>query len=243
MNAMTSASLLQKNIRVLLIEDDPQVSQLVADNLANKGYQVEQCFDGESGLTQAVAESFQLILLDVMLPELDGLTLLSRLREHKNTPVIVLSACGGEQDRINGFNTGADDYLPKPFSMQELEVRMAAVLRRCYQEAKSSNPAQLCLDELHLNRLEKSLCIYQQGIYQQSVDVTPIEFELLWQLMKSPEDTLSRPYLYQSVLNRAYSRYDRSLDMHISNLRQKIKQVLPGSNLIRTIRGQGYRYQ
>ncbi len=238
MNTMTSATLLQKNIRVLLIEDDPQVSQLVTDSLTSKGYQVEQCFDGQSGLTQAISQSFQLILLDIMLPEINGLSLLSRLREHKNTPVIVLSACGGEQDRINGFTTGADDYLPKPFSIQELEVRMNAILRRCYQDTKASNPAHLSLGELLLNRLEKSL-----SIQQQQIEVTPVEFELLWQLMKTPEDTLSRPYLYQTVLNRSYSRYDRSLDMHISNLRQKIKQVLPGSNLIRTIRGQGYRYQ
>ena len=238
MNAMTSAALLQKTIRVLLIEDDPQVSQLVTDSLTNKGYQVEQCFDGQSGLAQAIAQPFQLILLDIMLPELDGLSLLGRLREHKNTPVIVLSACGGEQDRINGFTTGADDYLPKPFSIQELEVRMNAILRRCYQETKTNNPAQLIVGALQLNRLEKTLLIQHQ-----QTEVTPVEFELLWQLMKTPEETLSRPYLYQTVLNRSYSRYDRSLDMHISNLRQKIKQVLPGSNLIRTIRGQGYRYQ
>ncbi len=243
MNALTPPTLLhadkiKKATRVLLIEDDPQVSEMVTQNLSRLGYHVSQCFDGVSGLTQAMAEPYQLILLDIMLPELNGLSLLSRLRAHRNTPVIVLSACGGEQDRINGFSTGADDYLPKPFSMQELQLRIEAILRRCYQEHKPSNPAQLENEGIKLNRLDKSLKIEQQAI-----EITPVEFELLWQLMKTPEETLSRPYLYQAVLNRSYSRYDRSLDMHISNIRQKLKQALPSSDFIRTIRGKGYRYQ
>lgn len=272
MNAITQPALLTHSgdsisdepCKVLLIEDDAQVSELVERSLKNRGYQVNVCHDGEHGLITALEGSWQIILLDIMLPGLDGINVLSRLRELKNnTPVIVLSACGAEQDRINGFHTGADDYLPKPFSMEELQLRMEALLRRCYQRPLPEDPAKIETGRLILSRLNKSVSVApdpnaenkeQNTSDQQTnrasittktteLEVTPVEFELLWQLMKHSDETLSRPYLYQVVLDRSYSRYDRSLDMHISNLRQKLKQVLPGEDLIRTIRGKGYRYQ
>ncbi|WP_220495510.1 response regulator transcription factor [Oceanospirillum sediminis] len=247
MNAITKPDLLNSdlssesryNCKVLLIEDDPQVNDLISRALLKKGYDVHVCHDGEKGLITALNQSWQLILLDIMLPGLDGLTLLRRLRHQKNnTPVIVLSACGAEQDRINGFHTGADDYLPKPFSMEELQLRMEALLRRCYQPQLQEDPSRQTDGYIDLNRLDKSA-----RIRSEIIDVTPVEFELLWLLMRHADETLSRPYLYQAVLNRSYSRYDRSLDMHVSNLRQKLKQILPGEDLIRTIRGKGYRYR
>lgn len=231
-------------LQVLLIEDDSDVSTLISKALIKHGYQVDLCEDGEAGLLAALTGRYQIILLDVMLPSLDGLSLLSRLRSGgKETPVILLSALGEEQDRINGFHSGADDYLPKPFSLQELQLRIEVLLKRCYAKPAIDDLSSITEDPLKLCRKDKRVEVKVEENKWQSVETTPVEFELLWQLLKSKEDVLSRPYLYQVVLNRAFSRYDRSLDMHISNLRQKLKQCLPYEGLIKTIRGQGYRYR
>ncbi|WP_086481369.1 response regulator transcription factor [Oceanospirillum sanctuarii] len=230
--------------RILLVEDDEEVSSLIVSSLQQQGYTVDLCCDGESGLLTALSGNHQVILLDIMLPELDGLSLLNRLRAaEKDTPVILLSALGEEQDRIRGFHSGADDYLPKPFSVPELVLRIQVLLRRCYAAQHSDDSSELSDHYLLLSRKEKQARVRSaQDQPWKLLDLTPVEFELLWQLMKQKDEVLSRPYLYQLVLNRAFSRYDRSLDMHISNLRNKIRRYLPEAGLIQTIRGQGYRY-
>ncbi|SEG27920.1 response regulator transcription factor [Oceanospirillum linum] len=230
--------------RVLLVEDDDEVSSLVQASLQQQGYTVDLCCDGEAGLDAALSGLHQVILLDVMLPGLDGLSLLNRLRAgEKDTPVILLSALGEEQDRIRGFHSGADDYLPKPFSMQELMLRIQVLLRRCYAAASPDDNAELSDGYLQLCKKEKRAWVRNvAGESLKKLDLTPVEFELLWLLLKQKDEVLSRPYLYQLVLNRSFSRYDRSLDMHISNLRNKIRRYLPDAGLIQTVRGQGYRY-
>jgi len=234
----------RQSARILLVEDDEEVSRLISTSLQQQGFEVAVCRDGESGLLAALSDHYQVILLDIMLPELDGLSLLNRLRAaEKDTPVILLSALGEEQDRIRGFHSGADDYLPKPFSIMELVLRIQVLIRRCYASINSEDSSELSDHYLILSRKEKQAWVRNpEGESRSLLDLTPVEFELLWQLMKQRDEVLSRPYLYQLVLNRPFSRYDRSLDMHISNLRNKIRRYLPEAGLIQTVRGQGYRY-
>lgn len=236
----TSAQKRFQAARILLIEDDKEVSNALVDVLRPKGYHIQQCFDGRDGLLAAVSHSFNLILLDKLLPSIDGLEVLQRLRQHRDTPVIMLTACGAEQDRIAGFSGGADDYLPKPFNMTELILRIEALLRRSMRPADPKSLTQRIREEGELTLDTRALTVCFEN---QSVELTPIEFDLLQALMGHRDEILSKPYLYQLVLSKPYSRYDRSLDMHISNLRGKLGTIAPDKQLIKTVRGKGYCYQ
>lgn len=226
--------------RILLIEDDRVVSDGLADVLRPKGYNVRQCFDGKDGLMAALNQTFDLVLLDKLLPVMDGLEVLKRLRRHRNTPVMMLTACGAEQDRIDGFSDGADDYLPKPFNMTELLLRIEALLRRSMGLLQPKASADSALAEAGLTLDNRSQQLSCNG---QDIELTPLEFDLLQMLSTNRTEVLSKPYLYQAVLNKPFSRYDRSLDMHISNLRAKLATVLPDKQLIKTVRGKGYSFQ
>mgnify|MGYP000107514285 FL=1 len=231
---------------ILIIEDDHAVNVLLSKNLTKLGYQIDTAFDGEQGLKKALHEDFQLILLDVMIPKIDGFNVLKSLREKKLTPVIMLTAKGGEEDRICGFKTGADDYLLKPFSMAELELRIQAILRRTqmlqtfealkYQE--NLNTAENSSKSIQFNKR-----IGQIVIRNQQVAFTPIEFDLLFALVAEQSEILSKAHLYQNVLLREFSRYDRTLDMHISKIRKKITSAGMDVNTIKTVRGQGYCFE
>lgn len=224
--------------RILLIEDDREVSNSVAEILNKKGYHTVQSYNGREGLVTAINQQFHLILLDKMLPELDGLELLHRLRKYRDTPVVMLSACGAEQDRIDGFSSGADDYLPKPFNMTELLFRIEALLRRSMSSAKSETCAGQIKDGAICLDTKKKCLASSEG----DIELTPIEYELLKTFLTHKDEVLSKPYLYQLILNKPFSRYDRSLDMHISNLRSKMAPLVE-AHKIKTIRGQGYCYQ
>jgi two-component system response regulator PfeR len=224
--------------RILLIEDDRSVSDSIVELLNKKGYHCVQRYDGREGLVVALNQNFDLILLDKLLPEMDGLELLQRLRKRKDTPVLILSACGAEQDRIDGFHGGADDYLPKPFNSTELELRIIALLRRSQNNSRPIKSGAVITDgKFVLNTHNQSLSISGERVV-----LTPIEYELLKTFMTHKNEVMSKQYLYQLVLKKPYSRYDRSLDMHVSNLRSKM-QVNNGDQKILTLRGQGYRYQ
>lgn len=226
--------------RILLIEDDQTVSDSLADALRTRGYQVRQCFDGRDGLLTAINQSFHLILLDKLLPSLDGLDVLQRLRKYRETPVIMLTACGAEQDRIDGFSGGADDYLAKPFNMTELQLRIKALLRR---SMRYSNDMQTSDNHLSDGGLELDPRQQQACYNNVQINLTPIEYTLLELLLRHRDEVLSKPYLYQMVLKKPFSRYDRSLDMHVSNLRAKLVKVVPEQKLIKTVHGKGYCYQ
>lgn len=223
--------------RILLIEDDRTVSNSVAEILNKKGYHTVQSFTGRDGLIAAINQTFHLILLDKMLPELDGLEVLQRLRKYRDTPVVMLSACGAEQDRIEGFEGGADDYLPKPFNMTELLLRVEALLRRSMTHTPESADGVITDGPITLNTRDKCL-VSEQG----DIELTPIEYDLLKTFLTHKEEILSKPYLYQLILSKPFSRYDRSLDMHVSNLRSKMTSIVDVQK-IKTIRGQGYCYQ
>ena len=221
--------------KILIIEDDPILNAQLAALLRDRGYGVDQCFDGEEGLAIALRQQHQLVLLDVMLPKCDGFTLLGRLRKTCQTPVMMLSAKGAEEERIQGFSQGVDDYLTKPFSRTELLLRIEAILRRCYAEPLVNNPEYLVLDQLEISRREQLAKANQQAL-----ELTPIQFELLWNLMFYRGEVLDKAFLYQAVLKRNFGDHDRSLDMHLSRLRRKLIAADWQGERLRTVHGKGY---
>lgn len=221
--------------KILIIEDDPILNDQLASLLSDRGYVVDQCFDGEDGLAQALKQQHQLVLLDVMLPKCDGFSLLGILRKTCQTPVMMLSAKGAEEERIQGFSQGVDDYLTKPFSRTELLLRIEAILRRCYAEPLPNISQHLVIDKLSINRMEQRAIANEQLL-----ELTPIQFELLWNLMFYRGEVLSKAFLYQAVLNRNFGDHDRSLDMHLSRLRRKLIAADWQGERLRTVHGKGY---
>lgn len=206
------------NRHILAIEDDPLLGVHLNDHLARQGFAVTLCGDGRDGLVLASEREFDLVLLDILLPGLDGLEVLARLRQSRHVPVILISALGDEQDRITGFSRGADDYLPKPFGMGELQVRIEAILRRIAYER--GQPAPSSVFPLHF---DEGRCDVRHD--DAWAGLTPTEYRLLETFWRHPEEVLSKPFLYQQVLRRGYSRHDRSLDMHVSNIRRKLAAI------------------
>src|SRR5690606_17986803 len=220
--------------RILAIEDDPVLATHLQEHLGRRGFDVTLQGDGEAGLALACAEPFDLVLLDILLPGCDGLDVLAELRRHRGVPVILMSALGAEQDRIAGFSQGADDYLPKPFSMGEMEVRIEAVLRRvAYERGGPETPG----DGLELNFDEGRSDVSYTG---QWAGLTPTEYRLLVTFSRHMEEALSKAFLYQHVLHRAYSQHDRSLDMHVSHIRRKLQRLGYTGSRLETVWGKGY---
>ncbi len=222
---------------LLLIDDDVELTELLADYFKAEGFNVQAAHDGPSGLERALGEDFSLIVLDVMLPGFNGLEVLRRLRASKKTPVLMLTARGDDVDRIVGLEIGADDYLPKPFNARELVARIRAVLRRTEQRETATEVQTLVVGDLEL--VPSSLGCRIQG---EPVPLTSAEFSLLEVLVKAAGKVVSREDLSEKVLGRRLSPYDRSLDVHISNLRKKLTRGTTGSERIKTVRGTGYLY-
>lgn len=224
------------NPKVLVVEDDQALNKQLSELLIARGFSVAQAFDGEIGLTQALNEKFDLILLDVLLPKLDGFSMLKRLRSHRTTPVIMVTACGAEEERIQGFSKGADDYLPKPFNVEELMFRIDALLRRTMKNQDNSHKSsKLIIDLFSLDRSNLNV-LYDD----ETLTFTTIEFNLLWTLLENQGEVLSKPYLYQAVLERDFSSYDRSLDMHLSRIRRKLTDCGMFADRLKTVHGKGY---
>lgn len=225
------------NVKILIIEDDRELNHQLSELLEQNGYAVARSYDGETGLVMASSEQYQLILLDIMLPQRDGLTLLKMLRKTCQTPVIMVTAKGAEQERIEGFSQGADDYVAKPFNTTELILRIEALLRRSVPNSSIERIKELNIDNLTLDMSSKNVSVAEQVL-----DFTPIEFKLLWELFLHRGQVLSKAYLYQRVLNRSLGEYDRSLDMHLSRVRKKLNAADgPGSRL-KTSHGKGYSF-
>lgn len=223
--------------RILVIEDDALLAAHIREYLGARGFVVELLSDGDSGLALALAQPFDLLLMDIMLPGRSGLEVLTRLRSERKVPVILMSALGAEQDRIAGFTQGADDYLPKPFAMAELEVRVLAVLRRVAYERNPQSlggdtglDPQLVFDE---KRQDVRLAELWAGL-------TPTEYRLLELLLRHVEEVMSKAFLYQQVLHRPFLRHDRVLDMHISHIRRKLQLIGYESGRVETVWGKGY---
>ena len=219
--------------QILAIEDDPILGAHLKTSLENAGFQVTLADEGGTGLMLAQQSEYDLILLDVLLPGLGGMELLTRLRSKRRTPVLMMSALGDEAHRIQGFDCGADDYLPKPFSLAELRVRIAAILRRVAYErpsAGAANDGPLRFDD------ERCDLKHEDGW----VGFTSTEYRLLKLLYSSTDEVLSKPFLYQQVLHRGYSQHDRSLDMHISNIRRKLTRAGIAGLRVEAVWGKGY---
>ena len=227
--------IVEQQTKILIIEDDSELNQQLCELLTSKGYDVEQCFDGELGLMKAASCQYSLIVLDVMLPKRDGISLLTMLRKTSQTPVIMVTAKGAEQERIIGFTQGADDYVSKPFNPTELILRIEALLRRSLQINMEVKQKELNLDNLTLDYSNQLVSVDGNAI-----DFTPIQFKLLWELLLHKGETLSKAYLYQQVLNRNIGAYDRSLDMHLSRLRKKLNEANGPGERLQTSHGKGY---
>ena len=223
------------DFNILVIEDDKILNQQLTELLTLKGYQVEQCFDGETGLLKATSQQHHLILLDVMLPERDGFSLLKVLRKSSQTPVIMVTAKDAEQEKIQGFSQGADDYVSKPFSTAELLLRIEAILRRSHNKVAESSKQELTVDGLTINIKNQLVFVEDKAL-----EFTPIQFKLLWELLLNRGEVLSKAYLYQKVLNKNIGAYDRSLDMHLSRVRRKLNEGNWHGERLETSHGKGY---
>ena len=224
---------------VLVIEDDQVLSAQLGELLRLQGYMVRLSQLGESGLAMALANAPDLVLLDVVLPDVNGFSVLRRLREQQQTPVIMLTACGAEEERIRGLRHGADDYLAKPFNVTELQLRIDAILRRTRSvDNRAVQPPCLTIDALVLDRHRQ-----HARVGEQDLALTPLQFRLLWQLMLQRGEVLTKPYLYRVVFEREHSGYDRSLDMHISRIRRRLTEAGLAADRLQTLHGRGYSFQ
>lgn len=206
---------------------------LLKEFLEREGFRLECEHDGRRGLERVLADPPNLVLLDVMLPGLDGFEILRRLRPRSNVPVLMLTARGEDVDRIVGLELGADDYLPKPFNPRELAARIRAILRRLELRAgPQGGPVEV--NGVRLDPASRE--VYQNG---RKIELTTFEFDILEMLMRSAGRVLSRDQLMESLYNRKATPYDRSIDMHISHLRRKLEG---DQSLIKTIRGVGYQF-
>ena len=210
---------------------------MLVDYLTPEGFVVEVAHSGEQGLSQALATEYGLIILDVMLPGLNGVEVLRRLRAWSQCPVIMLTARGQEVDRIVGLEVGADDYLAKPFSARELLARIHAVLRRARPASPAPPDGVLAVGDLVMDVAART--VSRAG---QVVDLTSVEFDVLRVLLSAAGEVVSREELFRQALQRAYSVFDRSIDNHVSNLRKKLGTVVGGTDRIKSVRNAGYVY-
>lgn len=221
---------------VLLIDDDVEICAMLKDYLGRYGFRVHSVYRGDDGLRAALEKSWTLILLDVMLPGMDGFEVLKRIRATSKVNVLLLTARGEDVDRIIGLEFGADDYLPKPFNPRELLARMRAILRRSSAAPQLEELAPLRVDDLELDPAARTLF---QG--ETRIELTAVEFSLLEALMRSPGQVIAREQLSETVLGRRFDPFDRSLDMHVSRLRKKLSEHGAQDERVKTIRGTGYQ--
>jgi len=223
--------------RVLIIDDDVELCELVAEYLTPEGFEVEAVHNGEDGLRRALPGDHVLVVLDVMLPKMNGLDVLRQLRKQSRVPVLILTARGDDVDRIVGLEIGADDYLPKPFNPRELLARIRAILRRVKARQQGAVAERVAVGDVELDAASR--VVRRSG---EPVELTSVEFALLEQLLRAAGQVVTREQLAQTVLGRRFMPYDRSIDMHISKLRKKLGEQMEGGDRIKTIRGVGYIY-
>jgi two-component system response regulator CpxR len=223
--------------RILIIDDDEELTELVSEYLSAEGFETEAVHTGDDGLAKAKNGNYDLAVLDVMLPGMNGFEVLRKLRDSSDLPVLMLTARGDDDDRIIGLEIGADDYLPKPFNPRELLARLRAILRRVEGSIHQDLPEKLVVDDVELVTSARSVTVGEKP-----VPLTSLEFDLLAALLSEAGKTVRKEDLSEKVLERKLSPYDRSLDMHISNLRKKLGLRADGSERIKTIRSAGYIY-
>lgn len=238
---------MEKGIRVLVIDDDWELCSLLEEYLEPLGFSITSVHDGERGVRALEERPFDVVILDVMLPGRDGLEVLKSVRARSDVPVMMLTARGEDVDRIVGLELGADDYLPKPFNPRELLARLRALLRRVHRASSERTPAVSeesgsWADPLVIGDVALSPATRTVTCRGKIVPLTTVEFNLLEVLMRSAGQIVSREDLSIKVLGRKLHPYDRSLDVHVSNLRKKLADSQHGVERIKTVRGVGYLY-
>lgn len=220
---------------ILLADDDTELSGLLKEYFESEGFEVRLAPDGVAALNEARKPGLDLVVLDVMMPGMSGMEVLRELRTESDLPVIMLTARGDDMDRISGLELGADDYVPKPCNPRELLARIRAVMRRGQGPADQN---LIAVDDLELNQGSRTLL--KSG---DPVELTSTEFSILATLLQNRGEVVSKRDLYVSALGREPVPHDRSVDMHVSNLRRKLGPDPRGDNRIETIRGIGYQYR
>lgn len=220
-------------VSILIADEHTSITDPLAHCLQQEGYHVSTVHDGNTALKKALNLSFDAIILDVLLPELNGFELLRTLRQHSNTPVILLTALNDNIDRLVGLEIGADDYLTKPCNPHELIARLRALLRRTHNA-----PTYKSTIEHHQFQVD---CAKREALINgKTLELTNAEFNILEMLIKSPGQAFSKEELTEYALGRKYTAYDRSIDVHISNLRNKLGDHSTKNPWIKTVRGFGY---
>jgi DNA-binding response OmpR family regulator len=222
--------------RILVVDDEPHIVELVRYNLLQEGYDVATAGDGEGALAKARGERPDLIVLDIMLPGIDGLEVCRRLRAESAVPIIMLTAKGGELERVVGLELGADDYVTKPFSPRELVARVRAVLRRQAREVSPPTHEPIRVGDLYLDA-----ATHEVKLNGRVVDLTAREFELLGLLMRHPNRVFTRDFLLEHLWGYDFYGSTRTVDMHVSRLREKIEDDPARPTYIVTVRGVGYK--
>src|SRR6187431_1168869 len=223
--------------RVLVIDDDVGLCELVGEYLEPEGYTVEAIHNGERGIDRALSDEHDLVVLDVMLPGTNGFDVLRRIRARSRIPVLMLTARGDDVDRIVGLEIGADDYLPKPFNPRELAARVRAILRRSSGREGLENSQTLMVGDVEME--PGTRLVRRSG---NVVELTAVEYDVLEKLLRAAGRIMTRDELSRDVLGRSASPFDRSIDMHISNLRKKLGHQVGSAERIKTVRGVGYIY-
>ena len=226
--------------KVLVVEDDPNISQLIQIHLHDLGYQIQVCNHGREGFELANSNPFDLIILDIMLPEMDGLTICQRLRAFDNfTPILMITAKSEEIDKVIGLESGADDYITKPFKIREFIARVKAIMRRQdqFNLVASRETNLIKFDSLEIDEKKRKVVLNETRM-----DLTPKEFDLLVLMAKNPGRSYSRGELLELIWGYDFSGYEHTVNAHINRLRSKIEQDPNNPNFILTTWGVGYRF-
>ncbi len=223
--------------RILVIEDDRTAAELARMYLSNDGHDVIIATDGVQGLRRALEEEPDLIVLDLMLPGLDGMSICRRVRAESHVPIIMLTARVEEEDRLTGLESGADDYVTKPFSPRELAARVRAVLRRTARDALERGPSEVSARGVSADTRKR-----EAWVEGSALNLTRTEFRMLVMFLREPGRTFSRDQIIDAVYGYEFDSFDRAVDSHIYNLRRKLGEGPRGEGYIRTVYGEGYRF-
>ena len=225
--------------RVLLIDDDIELGELATEYLGLEGFELETIRRGDTGADRAIAGGFDIVILDVMLPGLGGFEVLRRVRTHSDVPILMLTARGDDSDRVLGLESGADDYLPKPFNPRELAARLRAILRRTENQTRSGGVQS---EKITLGDLDMDIAARTCRRGGEKIELTGLEFDLLAAFVRAAGRVVPREQLFRKVFGRKALSYDRSIDTHVSNLRRKLGGHPDGSDRFKNVRGVGYLY-
>ncbi|SDX94744.1 response regulator transcription factor [Paenibacillus sp. CF384] len=230
-----------KSIQILIADDDPEIAKLISIFLTNEGYQVLTASNGREALDLIAKESVQLLVLDVMMPEMDGLEVVRTVRvEYDNIPILMLSAKAEDMDKIMGLTTGADDYMVKPFNALELLARVKSLLRRSMLLNTQTQPAQ-DQDEIQIQSLKINKKLHAVTIEDRNVSLTSTEFDILYLLASHPKQVFSAEAIFEAVWKDKFMESNNTVMVHISKLRDKLESELGGVKLIQTVWGVGYK--